>query len=67
MSHLAAKGVGGTRFIALSVIFLTSCGFLWWGKLDAGEWVELIKWVFLTYAGSEGVAKSAQAYKDKSQ
>lgn len=52
--------------MALIAINILAVVFLWAGKILSSEWVELVKWSFLFYAGSEVGAKAATAYTIKS-
>lgn len=62
MSH---NTLASTRLQALIVIWLTACGLVFWGPMTVDQWIDITKWAFGIYAASEGVAKSAQAYKEK--
>lgn len=65
MDNLTYKGFKGTRLVSLAIINIMAVLFLWNLKITSGDWVELVKWSFLIYAGSEVGAKAASSYSAK--
>lgn len=65
MNNLQYKGFKSTRFVSSVAIAMTGTLFFITGGLSEEGWIDLIKWTFGTYAMSEGVAKSAEAHKNR--
>jgi len=64
MGNLDYKGFKSTRLFCYIIGIILGSIFLSTGKLDGEQWITLTEWLSLFYAGSEVLAKGAQALKD---
>lgn len=53
------------KVIVAAVVFATATAMLGIGALTAPLWVELTKWILITFAGGNGFEHAAGAYKAK--
>ena len=65
MKNLDYKGFKSTRLIVALVIFAVGTALLGFGKIEGPTWMQLVTWVFGTYAVSEAGAKGAEAMRDR--
>ncbi len=65
MKTLDYKGTKSTRFIIALLLISLGSFFLALSIVSQDNWIELMKWTFITYSTSEAAAKSATAYKER--
>jgi len=65
MKNLDYKGVKSTRFVITLLLMSLGSFFLALDIISQDNWLELMKWSFITYSTSEAAAKGATAYKER--
>ncbi len=68
MNNLTYKGVKSTRFLMGVLLYLMATFIMLVDeRLTPEIWLDFAKWVFGTYAASEGLAKGAEAMSNRGQ
>jgi len=61
------EAIGGRRWLFALLIFATATVLLWFGKLDAAAWVNLLQWTFGAFAFANVVQRAVEAKADQAQ